>query len=178
MNVFVLCTGRCGSYTFFKACEHIENYTAGHESRKRAIGPGCLTFDDSHIEVDCRMAWRLGRLERSYGRDAFYVHLTRDSALVANSYLAKFYDKKMGIARAWYELMGHPFDDYMPAVMSDMVLSITDNIAAFLSDKEHMNISIEDADARFPEFWERIGAKGNLNLAVAELGRVYNARAA
>lgn len=31
MNVFVLCTGRCGATTFHRACEHIENYSAGHD---------------------------------------------------------------------------------------------------------------------------------------------------
>ena len=32
-NVFVLCTGRCGSTTFTQACQHIQNYTASHESK-------------------------------------------------------------------------------------------------------------------------------------------------
>ena len=32
MRVFVLCTGRSGSTTFVRACQHIDNYTASHES--------------------------------------------------------------------------------------------------------------------------------------------------
>lgn len=177
MNVFVLCTGRCGSYTFSKACEHATNYTVGHESRKRAIGPGCYSFPNNHIEVDCRMAWRLGRLAR-FHKDAFYVHLTRDPVKVADSYLAKFHDKGMGIARAWFELMGHPFDAYLPVVMRDMVLTITENISAYLADKDHMVIPIEEAADGFPQFWARIGATGNLEAALAEFGRLHNARAA
>ena len=34
MNVFVLCTGRSGSVTFYNVCKHIKNYTTSHESRK------------------------------------------------------------------------------------------------------------------------------------------------
>lgn len=65
MNIFVLCTGRSGSKTFIKACNHITNYTCGHESRaKRAKLESRLNLDypPNHIEADNRLSWFLGRL--------------------------------------------------------------------------------------------------------------------
>ena len=56
MNVFVLCTGRCGSTTFACACRHIENYTAAHESRSHLAGPERFAYPEDHIEVDNRLS--------------------------------------------------------------------------------------------------------------------------
>ena len=78
MNVFVLNTGRCGSVTFIKACQHISNYTAAHESRSHCIAGERLAFPDNHIEADNRLSWVLGRLDAAYGDNAIYVHLRRD----------------------------------------------------------------------------------------------------
>ncbi|MFM8634352.1 MAG: hypothetical protein ACKOEX_06015, partial [Planctomycetia bacterium] len=70
-HVFVLCTGRCGSVTFAKACGHFRNYSTGHETN-RAPGPARLAYPDGHIEIDNRLAWFLGGLEERYGDDALY----------------------------------------------------------------------------------------------------------
>lgn len=79
MNVFVLSTGRCGSTTFVKACEHITNFSAAHESRTGLLGAARLDYAGNHIEADNRLSWLLGRLDRTYGNAAFYVHLRRDA---------------------------------------------------------------------------------------------------
>ena len=47
-NIFVLCTGRCGSVTFSKACKHITNYTSGHETRIKKLDDR-LDFPSFHI---------------------------------------------------------------------------------------------------------------------------------
>ncbi len=56
MDVFVLCTGRCGSTTFIKACAHITNYTAAHESRTGLLGSDRLDYPGKHIEADNRLS--------------------------------------------------------------------------------------------------------------------------
>jgi hypothetical protein len=89
MNVFVLCTGRCGSVTFSKACSHITNFTSGHESRRKEWGAARLAYPDNHIETDNRLAWLLGRLDATYGRDARYVLLTRNEDDVVESFVRK-----------------------------------------------------------------------------------------
>ena len=81
LNVFVLCTGRCGSVTFARACRFIDNYTAGHET---AHGYN-LEYPDRHIEVDNRLSWFLGRLDERYP-DAYYVHLLRRREDVVQSF--------------------------------------------------------------------------------------------
>src|SRR6056297_1986666 len=85
-NVFVLSTGRVGSVTFGKACEHFTNYTSGHETRCRETDDARLAYPKGHIEVDNRLAWYLGRVEKTFGDNAFYVHLVRDPEKIAASY--------------------------------------------------------------------------------------------
>jgi hypothetical protein len=90
MNVFILNTGRCGSTTFVKACEHITNFTTAHESRMHLIGNQRLAYPDNHIEADNRLAWFLGRLEAAYGDRAIYVHLRRDPLKTARSFEKRY----------------------------------------------------------------------------------------
>ena len=85
MNVFVLNSGRCGSMTFIRACRHIRNYSAGHESRVQLLGEQRLAYAPDHIEADNRLCWLLGRLDAAYGEHAYYVHLSREPAATAVS---------------------------------------------------------------------------------------------
>ena len=86
MRVFILCTGRTGSKSLIKACEHITNYTASHESRSKLIGENRFRYPDDHIEADNRLSWFLGTLDKKYGKEAFYVHLKRDKTKVIDSF--------------------------------------------------------------------------------------------
>ena len=86
MNVFILCTGRCGSTTFAKACGHIANYSSAHESRFGLVGEDRLDYPEDHIEADNRLSWMLGPLAKLYGNEAFYVHLRRDNETTAASF--------------------------------------------------------------------------------------------
>ncbi len=90
--VFVLSTGRCGSETFYRACSHMTNYTVAHESNLSLAQLNVtmpyqnMLFPDKHIEVDNRLSWFLGSLDKQYGDEAYYVHLKRDPHEVARSY--------------------------------------------------------------------------------------------
>ena len=86
-HVIVLGTGRCGTVTFIEACRHIDNFTAGHETRSGLIGPELFRYPDRHIEADNRLSWLLGGLGRALDDETtLYVHLTHDPALVAASF--------------------------------------------------------------------------------------------
>jgi len=63
MKVFILCTGRTGSVTIMKACEHIKNFTSGHESLSKKFGNERFEYADNHIEGDNRLSWHLGELQ-------------------------------------------------------------------------------------------------------------------
>lgn len=56
-----------------------------------------------------------------------------------------------------------------------MLETMTTNIAAFLRDKEWMTGDIENAGQWFPQFWDRIGASGDLSAALEGLDYHYNA---
>jgi len=108
MNVFVLNTGRCGSTTFIKACNHITNFSCAHESRAGILGEEHFDYPENHIEADNRLSWLLGRLERAYGDDAIYVHLKRNENDTAHSFTLRY---QAGIIKAYRApgiLMGLP----------------------------------------------------------------------
>ncbi|GAK50563.1 hypothetical protein U14_01795 [Candidatus Moduliflexus flocculans] len=175
MNVFILCTGRCGSMTFIEACKQITNYSCGHESREHLLGADRLNYPKNHIEADNRLSWLLGRLEAAYGDHAFYVHLKRDDTDTACSYTKRY---ERGIIRAYREdILFGSSPDYDPmAVCLDFCQTINANIAAFLKDKtQTMPFSFEYAKRDFAEFWNRIGAKGDLERALAAWDITYNA---
>lgn len=96
-NIFVLCTGRCGSKTMTKACQHATNYTAAHESVGLRHN---LMYPSNHIEVNNRLVWYMGLLQQCYP-DARYVWLLRDHEATALSYAKKKAGNECNIIRAW-----------------------------------------------------------------------------
>jgi hypothetical protein len=169
MNVFVLCTGRCGSQTFIKACSHFSNYSSAHESRMHLLGPERLRYPVNHIEADNRLSWLLGRLDKVYGDDAFYVHLKRDVAAVAASYVRRY---NTGIMQAYRNpgiIMGLAKETDPMAVAADYYTTVNSNIELFLKDKSRqMPFQLEGAQQDFPAFCDRVGAEGDLAAALAE----------
>lgn len=176
MNVFVLSTGRCGSTTFAEACRHITNFTAAHESNWGRVGPTRLQYPDNHIEVDNRLSWMLGELDRRYGQDAFYVHLRRDPERVAASF-ARRWGGESSIIRAFGKAVlavPRPSLDICRAYVS----CIDANIKLFLRDKpKQISITLENVTDTFPMFWQHIGARGDLDSALETFARPHNSSA-
>jgi hypothetical protein len=174
LNVFILCTGRCGSTTFIRACGHLTNYSAGHETRSMP-GPERFAYPPDHIEADNRLSWMLGRLHRQFGEEAFYVHLRRDPAAVAASYNKRW---AMGgtIIQA-YDRSILRSDERSLAVVEDMVDTMEANIHLFLDAipaSRSMTLDLETVGDHFPEFLERIGAEGDREAATQEWTRLHN----
>lgn len=177
MNIFILNSGRCGSTTFIRACGHISNYSADHESRVGLVGDARLTYPERHIEADNRLCWILGRLDRQYGKEAFYVHLTREYDAVAASFVQRA-EVHTGIIKAYREgILRHAEPQIpSPALVADYLETIETNIALFLRDKpRQMAFRLEKAERDFPRFWREIGAQGDLEKAMAEWRIRHNA---
>jgi len=184
MNVFVLSTGRCGSTSFERACSVVTNYTCGHETLTHLLGARRLAYPDRHIESDNRLSWFLGRLDETYGDDAFYVHLTRDREAVAASYASRFWPGGIMMAYARGILMrrrdkpehvGSPRHTAID-VARDYVDTVNANIRMFLRDKTRkMDFRLETAEADFRTFWQAIGADGDLDAALSVLAERHNA---
>ena len=175
MNIFVLNTGRCGSTTFVKACQHITNYTSAHESRSGLLGEDRFNYPEDHIEADNRLSWVLGRLDSIYGDRAFYVHLKRDDSDTARSFVRRY---SGGIIKAYRTdiLMGLPDASSPMSVALDYCDTVKSNIDLFLKGKSRkMEIRLEDADRHFVQFWQEIGAEGDFHAAMAEFSICYNA---
>jgi len=175
MNVFILNAGRSGSLTFIQACRHITNFSSGHETRAGLLGDEHFAYPPNHIEADNRLSWFLGRLDRSYGADAVYVHLRRDNEATARSFVERYTG---GIIRAYRKtmLMGLPKNSDAIAVTRDYCDTVNSNIELFLRDKPRkMNFSLEQAQQDFRRFWQMIQAEGDLAAALAEFEKKYNA---
>lgn len=175
MNVFVLNSGRCGSTTFIEACRHISNYTAAHESRVSMIGEQRFAYTANHIEADNRLCWLLGRLDRTYGDTALYVHLRRSPGATADSFVKR---REFGIMKAYREgilMDGQPGQSAHDHAL-DYIDTVEANIEHFLRGKSNQMIfRLENAKADFSEFWNRIGAEGDLRFALAEWDISHNA---
>lgn len=173
MNAFILSTGRCGTTTFIRACQHIENYSAAHESRWHLLGDTRLAYPSDHIEADNRLSWLLGRLGLRYGDEAFYVHLTRDRDAVARS-LDHRRDYCPSIIRAYrQDILGIMEPDH--TICLDYCDTVNTNIQQFLVNKSHwMHFRLENAQEDFRVFWDWIGATGDLSSALAEWNKTYN----
>jgi hypothetical protein len=182
MNIFILSTGRCGSETFVKACEHLSNFSVGHETRCTCLGKKRLEYPQNHIESDNRLTWFLGRLDHKYGDDAYYVHLFRDRESTANSYMTRW-KRGYGIMQPYYKGIlrrdeqrhAFPREQTYRDVCLDYVDTVTENIELFLKDKKNtMKIPLSEAETKFSEFLEWIGAKGNLESAISEWTIAHN----
>ena len=149
------------------------NYTAGHETRIGVVGDGRLDYPSDHIEADNRLSWFLGRLGQTYGDDAFYVHLTREEEATARSFVGRW---DLGIIRAYRHgvHVGLP-EDVDRMVARDYCRTVNNNIVAFVRGRPNaMGIELERAKDGFREFWQRIGAAGDLDAALAEWDTVHN----
>lgn len=179
MRAFILTTGRSGSTTFAKACAHIINYTSGHESRADKIKDRCA-YPEDHIEVDNRLSWFLGTLDRLYGTDPLYIHLTRDRDEVIRSY-ARRRRSPMSIMRATangiLQRREPPkTDEQWQAVSGLVVDTVTDNINLFLGDKPNViDVTLDNIQVGFDEMWARLGCEGDIEAAHAELRKRHNA---
>jgi hypothetical protein len=181
MNVFVLCTGRCGSVTFAKACSHFDNYSVGHESRAMHWGNARLDYPENHIEVDNRLSWFLGELMANHARDSYFVHLKRNTEETAHSFARRYPGGIIGAFSGCIVMtpkrvrdamdVGHELDMcryYVETVNANIKLAL-----AFAQFRKE--IAIETAKEDFPSFMKSINAIGNIEAAVAEFDKRYNA---
>jgi len=135
-----------------------------------------VKYPDDHIEVDNRLSWFLGRLDRQYGDEAFYVHLRRDRQATAESFTRR-YDG--GMIRAYRERIIWRADNDPTVSPLDVCEhyceTVNSNIELFLKNKRSMEVRLGSAEEDFREFWERIGAKGDLSASLREWSRKHNA---
>lgn len=179
MNVFVLCTGRSGSTSFIKACEHITNFSSAHESLSHKIGKQRFDFPKNHIEADNRLSWQLGELDKCFGKDAIYIHLTRDKEATAKSFTNRFLLPKSMIYAYANGIKKNPPEtlskDEKFQISLDYVDTVENNIELFLKDKPHqLSIDIKDIKNGFSLFWTLIKAEGDLEKALSEFEVRHN----
>lgn len=176
-NVFVLGTGRCGSVTFAKSCQHITNWTVGHETRAALYGDDRFKYPPDHIEVDPRLAWFYAELHRLYP-DALYVHLVRDPEATARS-IARRWGGAASFARSFGESMllrGREASPDRLGIARFQVRVVQANVDWFVRWCQNgLTVRLGEHEDWLPRFWKIIRAKGNLDEAMSEWSVRYNA---
>ena len=167
MRVFVTGTGRCGTVTFARACKHITNYTSAHEtqSRRRTVS---LDYPDNHIEVDPHFAHYMGPMIHTHP-GAMWVHLWRDRDAVIRSIMKKGNLQHWSRVALWRVQQ----DEEVATLVHDALYS---NIRAHLirSVQKKLHIETPVSEAAFRDFWNAIGAEGDLGAACKELEIKHN----
>lgn len=177
MRVFILCTGRSGSNTIIRACEHIENFTSGHETLSDQVGENRFNYPDNHIEADNRLSWFLGTMDKKFG-EAFYIHLIRNKKDTVNSFNRRWVingGRSIITSFAWSLLMTPPDEKKKLKICERYYDTVNDNIEFFLKSRtKKLTIHLEAPEKDFMLFWDTIGAKGNLDAALNELKIHHN----
>jgi len=173
MRVFVIGTGRCGTLSFAKACEHITNYSSGHETHHKQLGPTRWEYPDRHIEVDNRLSWGLGRLIANYPC-ATYVWLRRNREAVAKSYLRRW-DLGGGILPAYGRGVLRVNEPSLELAL-DLVDTIESNIRVALPSARGsvFTVALERIGRDFEIFWKLIAARGSYEQAMGEFAQCHN----
>ena len=179
MNVFILCTGRSGSTSLIKACAPITNYSSGHETLSRKYGQERLSYPDNHIEGDNRLSWFLARLDKRFGKEAFYVHLIRDKEACIQSFMSRW-DYQGSILKAYAQgilLQGHKSLSGIEreAIVADYYDTVNSNIELFLENKPYkMTIHLEEIQTGFSGLFSKIAAEGDLDACLSILKSPQN----
>jgi len=163
----------------YRSCQHIDNFTIGHESQVELLGNTRFQFPDQHIEVDNRLIWQLGGLNQYIGDDALYVHLVRERTAVKKSFIKRLYQPKSifygyceAIKKTTPENLSH---DEIEKLADDFLDSVDANINFFLENKTHqMVFQLENYQQDFSSFWNRINASGDYQKALNEWTKKYN----
>ncbi|WP_448329054.1 hypothetical protein [Sulfitobacter sp. M13] len=164
-KVAVLTTGRAGSMSLFHACQHVRNFTSGHDTREGSLASERVKIPDQHIEIDTRFAWMLGLLSEHNDEQIHYVFLTRSATDIAKSYNRRWIYRK-GIMRAYCEGIlqrDKPHDDF--DIASDLVQNVEANIRIFLEGRPHSVIRLENWHNDLERFFKDIAADVNLDQA-------------
>ena len=139
------------------------------------LGEARLKYPKNHIEADNRLSWLLGRLDREYGNNAFYVHLKRNETDTARSFTNRYYSGIIKAYRGAGILWGLPENSDPMMVSVDYCNTVYSNIELFLKDKsQKLEINLETIDHDFANFFNLIGAEGDLESAIAEFNIFHN----
>lgn len=154
------------------------NYTAGHELNSGRTGDNRFQYADQHIEVDNRLSWFLGNLERRFGDSAYYVHLHRNPEATAQSF-----NNRWGLRDSIVDAFAYGICQRNTRIQKNerldycrfLVDCVNQNIKSFLENKSKvLDIPLSEAAAKFEVFWKEIGAEGDMNAGIGEWSVKHN----
>ena len=167
MRVFVVGTARSGTTTLYQACRHIKNYTAGHESEAGMVPT--YHYPNQNIEASHLLVIAIPLLRSRYP-DSKWVHIVRNKEKTVASMRRQLWDWSEWWVAQWYLTQQHSDIYYGIESYYDRV----NDLCKELMPAEHMTIDIDTAKEQWPDFWNWIGAEGEMEAAMKEFDRAYN----
>lgn len=167
--------------TFVRACQHLDNFTAGHETLASKIGTARFDYPDRHIEADNRLTWMLGQLALRFDDDdTFYVHLRRHDTEVAASFQRRWSaPNRAGIIRAFaHGIVNRRADwpdDQVLRVCEHYVDVVNANIEEFIRHRRHTTMWLHELHDSLPPLLDELGATGDRTKLMNELDVRHNA---
>ena len=167
MQIFVVGTGRCGTSTFYNACQHVTNYTCRHEICYLHLIKQQLI---NAIEVNGGLTFFIPQLRRQYQR-AKWVHMIRDREACIKSLAEQAGQSVRYWANVW--LQWESSDAELPVAAGLFYDSVNDLIVSQLP--EVFTFRLESAyEQDWPEFWDWAKCKGRFESSRVVWRRHYN----
>ena len=136
-----------------------------------------MRYPPDHIEVDNRLAFRVGRLWQEYGcrSSTRWVVLGRDPSAVKASYERKWVLSFLRLAQCGITMQrqcntNEHVRDALLTMRANIELLIRSQPAASV-----MRLRLERMPRDFEFFWQWIGAEGDRDAALAEWSVLHNA---
>lgn len=169
MRVFVTGTGRCGTSTFYHACRHMTNYTAGHESAACYYD---YQYPDWHIEASGGLSFFVGTLLKRHPASK-WVLLKRNRWDTIDSLVKQSAESMRRFGQFWLYM-----SDPDPFLAADVFYeTVHDLIHAAVPKGQLRVMEMERAKDDWRDFWKWIGAEGDFDASLAEWDRKYNSSA-
>lgn len=179
MRTFVTGTGRCGSVTFARACDHATNVSVDHEEYRG------FCYPDGHVSINPQHRSCIRELVKRYP-DAKWIHLVRvDREACARSLVNL---GRGAVLRAHYSLYpsSTPFKRYVapssltPAQLLTVARRFYDDWNAIIEDQlsvsgvDAKRLELEHAADQWTKLWEWMGLEGNREASTLEWRTRHN----
>ena len=168
MNVFVFGTGRCGTVCFEAACQHATNYTSAHESNN-----SLLRYPDRHIETNSQFRMVGPELIANHP-GAVFVWLTRETSKVETSYDLLDQGEWLSTWALFMNSVKPNTRAHMAHIAVRQMLRDCQSLWDAVYPTKRYLIDIDAPRQQFTAFWLGIGAKGDMDAALAEFNRPRN----
>lgn len=172
-NVFVTGIGRCGTYSFMKACEFFTNYNTGHETPTSRF-----EYGDDWIEVSPHIRHCIREIVVKYP-EAKWIHLLREREDNVVSLMNLEEGKIMMCYRELRpsSIIPDTLRNTAEIYYRDENRIIEDQLKLYVPPVNQMQMKLDSIKPQWKSFMEFVGAEGSFEDSVNSWNTPYNTTA-